>query len=144
MLPHLLRHADRNSMACSREVRLPFLDHRLVEAVDALPDRMKLRGGTTKWILREAIRGVVPESVRTRTDKIGFAVPTHAWLRGPCAGAMRETLLSSRARERGFFETAWLGKALDRFVAGDDGPADALWNCWAAELWLRAFVDGRT
>ena len=142
MLPHLLRHADRNSMAASREVRLPFLDHRIVEAADALPDDMKLRGGVTKWILREAIRGVVPESIRTRTDKIGFAVPTLRWLRGPCAGPLRETLLSQRTAERGVLNPSWLQGALDRFQAGDDTPSQVLWNCWMAETWLRAFVDG--
>jgi asparagine synthase (glutamine-hydrolysing) len=144
MLPHLLRHADRNSMAASREVRLPFLDHRLVEAVDALPDDMKLRGGTTKWVLREAITGLIPESIRTRTDKIGFAVPTLRWLRGPCAAALRDTLLSQRTVERGILDTERIERDLDRFQEGDDRPAQILWNCWMTELWLRAFIDGET
>ena len=142
MLPHLLRHADRNSMAFSREVRLPFLDHRLVELVDALPDDMKLRGGTTKWVLREAIQGLVPESIRTRTDKIGFAVPFHDWLRGPLAPAMRDAFSSARFRERGIHDAGFLGKALDRFLAGETRWADTLWNAFAVEHWMRAFTDG--
>lgn len=143
MIPHLLRHADRNSMAFAREVRLPFLDHRLVEAVDALPDGMKLRGGVTKWALREAARGWIPEEIRSRTDKLGFAVPTLAWLRGPLSGLLRDTLLDRTARERGILEAGALSASLDAFLAGDDGPADAVWNAFAAESWLRLCVDGK-
>jgi asparagine synthase (glutamine-hydrolysing) len=142
MLPHLLRYADRNSMAFSREVRLPFLDHRLAEAVDDLPDHMKLRGGTTKWVLREAIRGVVPEEVRTRKDKIGFAVPFPEWMRGPLDAVVREVLESHRFRERGFFDVAYLRGARERLFAGEDRWADVLWSALSVELWMRAFVDG--
>jgi asparagine synthase (glutamine-hydrolysing) len=142
MLPHLLRYADRNSMAFSREVRLPFLDHRLVEFVDAMPDSSKLRGGTTKWALREAIRGVVPEEIRTRKDKIGFAVPFLEWMRGSLDGGIREILESRRFRERGIFDVPFLRGARELMLAGEDRWADVLWNVLVAELWMRAFVDG--
>ena len=81
-LAELLRYADRNSMAHSREVRLPFLDHRLVEFVFRLPDRLIIYEGWTKWILREAFRGIVPEPISSRADKLGYMPPQERWLNG--------------------------------------------------------------
>ncbi|MDQ3918659.1 MAG: asparagine synthase (glutamine-hydrolyzing) [Acidobacteriota bacterium] len=79
-LAELLRYADRNSMAHSREVRLPFLDHRLVEFVFSLPDSLIIREGWTKWILRRAFRGVVPDAILDRVDKLGYEPPQRQWL----------------------------------------------------------------
>lgn len=79
-LVELLRYADRNSMAHSREVRLPFLDHRLVEFVFRLPDQLLMRDGWTKWILREAFRGIVPAAITDRIDKLGYMPPQKRWL----------------------------------------------------------------
>jgi len=78
---HLLRWEDRNSMAFSVETRLPFLDYRLVAYVLALPPEMKIRNGTTKWILREAMADLLPKIIAKRTDKIGFATPELHWFR---------------------------------------------------------------
>jgi asparagine synthase (glutamine-hydrolysing) len=79
-LVELLRYADRNSMAHSREVRLPFLDHNLVEFVFGLPERLLIRDGWTKWVLRQAFRGVVPEQILNRVDKLGYEPPQQRWL----------------------------------------------------------------
>lgn len=79
-LVELLRYADRNSMAHSREVRLPFLDHRLVEFAFRMPERLLLREGWTKWVLRDAFRGIVPDAISTRVDKLGYAPPQQRWL----------------------------------------------------------------
>ncbi len=79
-LVELLRYADRNSMAHSREVRLPFLDHNLVEFVFALPDRFLVRGGWTKWILRSAFRDFLPAEISNRIDKLGYMPPQARWL----------------------------------------------------------------
>jgi len=81
-LVELLRYADRNSMAHSREVRLPFLDHNLVEFVFKVPDRLLMRDGWTKWIIREAFRGIVPKEISDRVDKLGYMPPQQKWLRG--------------------------------------------------------------
>lgn len=81
-LVELLRYADRNSMAHSREVRLPFLDHNLVEFVFKLPDRLLTRDGWTKWIIREAFRGIVPQEISDRVDKLGYMPPQQKWLGG--------------------------------------------------------------
>ncbi len=81
-LAELLRYADRNSMAHSREVRLPFLDHNLVEFVFRLPDRFLLRDGWTKWILRSAFKDIVPNPIAFRVDKLGYEPPQQRWLEG--------------------------------------------------------------
>ncbi len=81
-LPRLLRYEDRNSMAHSIEARLPFLDHRIVEFSLGLWDRHKIVGGDTKRVLRRAMAGYLPEGVRQRRDKIGFATPEIGWFRG--------------------------------------------------------------
>lgn len=81
-LVELLRYADRNSMAHSREVRLPFLDHNLVEFVFQVPERLLVRGGWTKWIIREAFRGIVPREISDRVDKLGYMPPQQKWLGG--------------------------------------------------------------
>ncbi|MFY9531578.1 MAG: asparagine synthase (glutamine-hydrolyzing), partial [Candidatus Acidiferrales bacterium] len=99
-LPQLLRYADRNSMAFSREVRLPFLDHRLVEFVFALPAGQKINGCTTKVVLRNAISGIVPEEIRHRKDKLGFGPPEASWLRGPLRSWVKEVFSSSEFRGR--------------------------------------------
>ncbi len=80
-LQMLLHWEDRDSMAHSIESRVPFLDYRLVEFALGLPDEMKISGGTTKRVLREAMKGILPEAVRTRQDKLGFATPEEVWVR---------------------------------------------------------------
>ena len=81
-LVELLRYADRNSMAHSREVRLPFLDHNLVEFVFKLPTHLLMKDAWTKWILREAFRGMVPDEITNRVDKLGYMPPQQKWLGG--------------------------------------------------------------
>ena len=83
ILPTLLRNYDRYSMASGVEVRMPFMDHRLVTYTFSLPLRAKIGGGFTKRIMRDALKGIVPELVRTRRDKIGWNAPMHEWLNGP-------------------------------------------------------------
>jgi asparagine synthase (glutamine-hydrolysing) len=82
-LHSLLRYADRNSMAHSREVRLPFLSHELVSFCFSLPSTMKMHNGWTKWIMREAYKELLPQEIAWRKDKIGFDVPQNNWLQKP-------------------------------------------------------------
>ena len=79
-LEELLRYADRNSMAHSREVRLPFLSHQLVEYIQTLPPSFKIRNGFTKWILRESIQDYLPDTITWRKNKIGFEPPQKNWM----------------------------------------------------------------
>lgn len=87
-LQELLRYADRNSMAHSREVRLPFLSHELVEFMFTLPAKMKIRNGWTKYILREAFKDIVPAEIAWRKDKIGYEAPQQQWLNTPAIGEL--------------------------------------------------------
>ena len=80
-LKELLRYADRNSMAHSREVRLPFLSHKLVEFVFSLPDEFKLNNGWTKFVLRKSMDKILPQSICWRVDKIGYEPPQHLWIK---------------------------------------------------------------
>jgi asparagine synthase (glutamine-hydrolysing) len=79
-LQELLRFADRNAMAHGREVRLPFLDHELVEFVFSLPSHYKIRQGWTKWLLRRCMDKKLPDTVNWRTDKVGFEPPQQKWM----------------------------------------------------------------
>jgi asparagine synthase (glutamine-hydrolysing) len=94
-LPVLLRFEDRNSMAHSVETRLPFLDYRLAEYAAALPLRQKLHHGWTKVVLRDAMRNVLPEEVRTRRSKLGFSTPTSQWITGSLRERMAQTFASA-------------------------------------------------
>ena len=82
-LQELLRYADRNSMANSREVRLPFLDHQLVEFIFALPTCYKMRDGFTKWILRKSMEDRLPTSIAWRKGKVGYEPPQQTWMQHP-------------------------------------------------------------
>jgi hypothetical protein len=98
-LVELLMKQDQMSMAASIESRVPFLDHRLVEFAAGLPARMKLRGFRTKWILREAVRDILPPEILTR-KKMGFPVPFGIWMRGPWKEVARDVLLDPDNRQR--------------------------------------------
>ena len=141
MLPALLRYADRNSMAFSREVRLPFLDHRLVEFLFAMPNDQKLRGTTTKFVLRNAIQGLVPEEIRLRRDKLGFEPPEVGWMRGPLRTWIDEVLHSSRFCQRGWLDPKVVERVWREFLAGRDEWHSLIW-CWISlEIWARVFLD---
>jgi asparagine synthase (glutamine-hydrolysing) len=138
-LPGLLRYADRNSMAHSREVRLPFLDRKLVEFVLGLPASFLYAGNETKRVLRRAIRDVVPGSVLARREKIGYETPQSRWLAQPEARErIGTTLLDRDAREREWLEPTAIEADLRRGHWRDD---NAIWRALNAELWLRALAS---
>ena len=139
-LHELLMKQDQMSMAASIESRVPFLDHPLVEFTARLPERLKLRGGTTKYILREAMRDVLPAEILTR-GKMGFPVPVGAWLRGPYRGIVDELVLSPRALERGLFDPAAIRGIVARHAAGED-HSERLWSLVNLEIWHRVVVEG--
>jgi asparagine synthase (glutamine-hydrolysing) len=129
------------SMAASIESRVPFLDHHLVEFAAALPPRMKLRGFSTKWILREAVKGLLPPDILTRS-KMGFPVPFGVWMRGSAANLARDILLDSRTRQRGITDAKAVSALIEGHAAGASDGADALWSLINLELWYRTFIDG--
>ena len=140
-LVELLMKQDQMSMAASIESRVPFLDHHLVEFATALAPRMKLRGLTTKWILRESVKSILPKEILTR-KKMGFPVPFSLWLRGAGAGIARDVLLDSRARQRGVTDPVAVSALIEAHASGAGDAGDALWSLMNLELWYRTFVDG--
>ncbi|MBN1294731.1 MAG: asparagine synthase (glutamine-hydrolyzing) [Candidatus Latescibacteria bacterium] len=140
-LPALLRYEDRNSMACSVEARLPFLDHRLVSFMFSLPPEQKIRDGWTKHIMRKTLHGIIPESIRTRTDKIGFTTPEARWFRQDLLPFIRNTLNSETTKKRGFYDIPKLIYLVNRHASGKINASKTLWRALNCELWFRQFID---
>jgi len=139
-LHELLMKQDQMSMATSIESRVPFLDHKLVEFTAGMPDTMKLRGGTTKFVLRESMKGVLPERILSRS-KMGFPVPIGRWFRGPFKSVIDEYVLSDRALARDIFEPDFVKRLVSLHQSGED-HSERLWALLNFEIWLRQFVDG--
>jgi asparagine synthase (glutamine-hydrolysing) len=140
-LQELLMKQDQMSMATSVESRVPFLDHKLVEYTCSLPERLKLRGGTTKYILREAMKGILPEQILSR-PKMGFPVPIAAWFRGAHASVIDEYVLSQRAIGRGIFNSEYVRQIVQRHRSGAENHEERLWALVNFEIWQRQFFDG--
>jgi asparagine synthase (glutamine-hydrolysing) len=140
-LVELLMKQDQMSMSASIESRVPFLDHVLVEFASRLPHRLKLSGFTTKRILREAIRGIVPDEILTRR-KMGFPVPFAGWVRGRWNAVAREVLLDPRSRQRGIVNPDRVERLLDAHRDARTNGGDAIWALLNLELWYRTFIDG--
>ncbi|MGI9035267.1 MAG: asparagine synthase (glutamine-hydrolyzing), partial [Pyrinomonadaceae bacterium] len=140
-LHELLMKQDQMSMAASIESRVPFLDHKLVEHTARLPEKMKLRrGGKTKWILREAMRGVLPDEILTRS-KMGFPVPVGSWFRGEFRSIVDEYVLSERSLRRGIFNPDFVRELVKRHNAGENHD-ERIWFLVNFEIWQRRFFDG--
>lgn len=137
-LPMLLHYEDRNAMAHGVEARLPFLDHRLVEFGLGLPEEFKLAGGWTKRVLREAMRDRLPETVRLRRDKLGFATAEEVWLRERRPAEFRQLLTQAVAIADGALTPAALAR-YDRVMAGRERFNFALWRMISFGAWLRRF-----
>lgn len=142
-LHELLMKQDQMSMAASIESRVPFLDHKLVEFTARLPERLKLRGWTTKYILRESMKGVLPDVILKRR-KMGFPVPVGSWFRGQFRSVIDEYVLSERALGRGLFEPDYLKRIVTAHQSGLENHADRLWSLLNLEIWFRQFIDGES
>ena len=135
----ILTKVDRMTMAHSLEARPPLLDHKLVEFAATVPARFRLRDGTTKYIFKQAMRGVLPDAIIDR-QKHGFAVPLARWFRTELREFTRDLLLSDTCRGRGFLDVA----AVERVVRLNDRGRDLdlqLWTLLSFELWCRRFLD---
>lgn len=140
VLPTILRSYDRASMAHGIEVRMPFMDWRLVAHSFALPEESKMGHGYTKLILREAVAGLMPDSIRLRTNKIGFTTPLDEWARGGL-----RTWFLDLAASRSFLESdAWNGESgramVERSIAGH-GSINAVWPAINAHVLAATFRD---
>jgi len=138
-LPMLLRYEDRNSMAHGIESRLPFLDYRLVDFLVSLGDEHKIRDGETKWLLRQAMTGLVPEDILGRQDKIAFAVPQARWLSGPAMKLFNDAGAEARERFPDLFSAPGLKQLNDNFFSNPGAFADEAWRLVSFTAWARVF-----
>jgi asparagine synthase (glutamine-hydrolysing) len=143
ILPQLLRYVDRNSMAFSREVRLPFLDHRLVEFLFRTPVEQKISGSTTKVVLRNSISGIVPEEIRNRKDKLGFAPPEVSWLSGPLRPWVEEMFSSAEFMRREWCDPVIVNSVWRRFLRGETWFYTSVWRWLSLEMWARTCLVPR-
>lgn len=141
-LEHLCKWGDRDTMAFGMEGRSPFLDKDLVEYSIALQDKMKIRGGYTKFILREMMKGIMPEKVRLRVDKRGFSVPMDEWYRTEgFQKVVKEILESESFAKRGYFLPEEAKKLYERHLRGEVNVAKDIWKWVNLELWFRTYID---
>ena len=138
----ILTKVDRMSMAHSIETRVPLLDHKLVEFAATIPPEMNLRGGTTKYVLKRAMKGILPERIIHR-PKQGFAIPLGYWFRDKLGSYVRDLLLGERSRQRGFFNSSYVESLVARHEQGQNLDLQ-LWTLISFELWSRSFLDGQT
>ena len=140
-LPLYLRLEDRNSMAHSIEARLPFLDYRLAEFAYCLPDDWKLRGPWNKFVLREAMKGRIPESARVRPDKMGFPVPAREWFAGKLFEPVMDVLSSRQTIESGRYRMDIVRRDVDRHRKGEADFSDKLFGVAQFELWAKDLAN---
>ena len=136
-LPALLRYEDRIAMAFGIEARVPLLDYRIVEYVFSLPASLKIHDGWTKWVLREALKGRLPETVRLRRDKLGFPTPQTRWLAGRI-GWLGDLFGGSDFRAGAFLDGPMIARSLGRIMTTDAGARE-VWRWACLELWMRRF-----
>jgi asparagine synthase (glutamine-hydrolysing) len=135
----ILTKVDRMTMAHSLEAREPLLDHKLLEFAATIPAALQIRNGSGKHVFKQAMRGVLPDTVIDR-HKQGFGVPLGHWFRGQLSGFLRDLLLSGPARGRGIFEPRYVQKLIERHERGQDLGLH-LWTLVSFELWCRTFLD---
>jgi asparagine synthase (glutamine-hydrolysing) len=134
----ILVKVDRASMACSLEVRAPFLDHELVGFVMGLPSKLKLKGFTSKYILKNAMKNWLPNEVINRPKK-GFGVPVAKWIKGPLKELFEDLLSVDRLRKEGFFDPEYVATLLqDHFLNKKDNRKQ-LWTLLVWELWVNRY-----
>jgi asparagine synthase (glutamine-hydrolysing) len=139
---NLLERGDRMTMAASIEARMPFMDHELAAYVSSLPDRYRVRGRQTKWILREAMKRLLPAAILKR-PKVGFRVPVNEWFRGPMRDYLYEHLLSVDSRTRDYFHTDVLERLLKEHVDGRQNHEKVLWSLLNLEIWHRQYLGAK-
>lgn len=136
----LLRDTDAMSMAHSLEVRVPLIDHKLVEFAVRIPAQMKLRNGQGKWVFARALRDVLPAEILTR-PKRGFEMPVAAWMRADLRDVLDDVFSRESVERRGLFDYSALSREYAAFREGRT-PYLRAWSLAVLELWMRLFIDG--
>ncbi|HEY6247786.1 MAG TPA: asparagine synthase (glutamine-hydrolyzing) [Pyrinomonadaceae bacterium] len=136
----LLVKVDIATMAVSLEARSPFLDHHVIEFAASLPEKFKLRGLTTKYLLKKVLRKLLPSENLDRR-KMGFGVPIGHWFRGKMQPFLREVVLSEKALNRGLFKPEIVRQLVDQHTEGKRDYSHQLWTLLMLELWFQRFID---
>jgi asparagine synthase (glutamine-hydrolysing) len=136
----LLVKVDIATMAVSLEARSPFLDHHVIEFAASLPEKFKLRGLTTKYLLKKVLRKLLPSENLDRR-KMGFGVPIGHWFRGKMQPFLREVVLSEKALNRGLFRPETVRQIVDQHTEGKRDYSHQLWTLLMLELWFQRFID---
>jgi asparagine synthase (glutamine-hydrolysing) len=136
----LLVKVDIATMAVSLEARSPFLDHHVIEFAASLPEKFKLRGLTTKYLLKKVLRKLLPSENLDRR-KMGFGVPIGHWFRGKMQPFLREVVLSEKALNRGLFRPETVRQLVDQHTEGKRDYSHQLWTLLMLELWFQRFID---
>jgi asparagine synthase (glutamine-hydrolysing) len=136
----ILVKVDRASMAASLEVRAPFLDRELVEFLGRVPSRLKLRRLQTKWLLKRAARGVLPDAIIDRPKK-GFGIPVADWLKGDVREQLLDELSPDRIRRQGLFDAAEVTRLVTEHLQGRRDHRKPLWALLLFQLWREAWLD---
>lgn len=136
----ILTKVDRMSMATSLETRAPFLDVDVLELAFSMPGDLKRRGGERKYILKRALRGILPDSI-LRRNKEGFSIPMKQWLKGELAGLMEDLLSPTRVARRGLFDPAEVARLVREHRLGRENHAHTLFPLMVFERWAQAFLD---
>jgi asparagine synthase (glutamine-hydrolysing) len=139
----VLTKVDRMSMAHSIESRVPLLDHRIVELAASLPAHFHLRDGGRKHLFRQVAAEILPPEI-LRRPKRGFAVPLSRWLRGDLRALFSDTLLSSRATSRGYFQTPFVRQLVQEHIEGTRDHSLRLWQLVVFERWHHMYLDSPT
>jgi asparagine synthase (glutamine-hydrolysing) len=147
-IPCCLRAEDRQATAFGLDNFLPFFDHRLAELMFRVRGEHKIRAGVTKRLLRRAMKGILPESTRTRIKKTGWNAPAHVWFSGGCRDQLMDLIRSRRFRERGLYRPAAVERLADdhfRIVTEgtrEDNHMMFFWQLVNLELWFQVCIDG--
>jgi len=142
-LPTLLRNYDRYSMANSVEIRMPFMDHRIVSFAFSLPWQSKIRGGFSKAVVRDAVAPFMPPQVTYRKTKIGFNSPIVDWMKGPLKGYFLDLVASRSFRECDLINADETARAINHVIktrAASFSDGERAWTMLTPYLWERAML----
>jgi asparagine synthase (glutamine-hydrolysing) len=135
-----LLKADKMTMAASIELRVPFLDHRLVELGFSLPTHMKIRGRQGKYIMKRYAATLLPDAIVHRAKR-GFPVPVKRWMHGALGQMAKDVLLDGRTRQRGILNAGYLESLFQLHESGREDYSKQIWSLLVLETWLRRFID---
>lgn len=141
-LEHLLKWSDKNSMGFSIESRTPFLDYRLIEYTLSMPSEAMIKNGYTKHILRESMKGILPEKIRLRKDKVGFGTPEDNWFRTQGFNKLIHEILDSESlQKRNIIDTDNAKNLYQKHLRREINISKDIWKWVHLEIWFREFID---